>query len=146
MQTDNAGVLHPVTFYSRKLAKAEKNFKIYNKEMLAIVACLTEGRVYLEGAQPPTEVYTDHFNLTYFLTTKALNLQQARWSEKLGGYNFRIVYRPGRTNLKADFLLQWEDYVIERRKKYKKLRSLLLRVKRWVGLLRGRTSDSNTTL
>ena len=44
------------------------------------------------------EVYTDHLNLTYFTTTKALNLQQARLLEKLRGYNFRIMYKPGRTN------------------------------------------------
>ena len=74
--------------------------------MLAIMACLTEWRVYLEGAQPPTEVYIDHLNLTYFTTTKALNLQQARWSKKLEGYDFWIVYRPGRTHSKADLLLQ----------------------------------------
>ena len=89
LQTDNAGVLHPVGFYSRKLAKAEKNFKIYDKEMLAIVACLTEQRVYLEGAQPPTEVYTDHFNLTYFLTTKALICNkrggQRSWEATISG-------------------------------------------------------------
>ena len=72
--------------------------------MLAIVACLTEWKVYLEGAWLPTEVFTNHLNLMYFTTTKALNSQQARWSEKLGGYNFKIVYRTGRTNLKADLL------------------------------------------
>ena len=76
----------------------------------------------------------DHLNLTYFTTTKALNLQQARWSEKLGGYNFRIIYKPGRTNSKADLLLQQEDYMAEGQKEYKKLRPPLLPVKRWVGL------------
>ena len=101
---DDARVIRPVAFYSRKLAKAKKNYEIYNKEMLAIVASLTEWRVYLERAQPPTEVYTGHLNLAYFMTTKALNLQQAKWLEKLGGYDFRIVYKPGHTNSKADLL------------------------------------------
>ena len=68
----------------------------------------------------------DHLNLTYFTTTKALNLRQARWPEKLGGYNFQIIYRPGRTNSKADLLLQQEDYVAKGCKEYKKLRSPLL--------------------
>ena len=74
--------------------------------MLAIMACLKEWRVYLEEAQPLTKIYTDHLNLTYFMTTKTLTLQQVRWLEKLGGYNFLIVYRPGQTNSKADLLLQ----------------------------------------
>ena len=67
-------VLCPVAFYSCKLAKAKRNYKIYDKELLAIVACLSKWRVYLEGAQLSTEVYTDHLNLTYFTITKALNL------------------------------------------------------------------------
>ena len=58
-QVDNARVLRPVAFYSRKLAKAKRNCKIYDKNMLAIVACLIEWKIYLEGSQPPTEVYTD---------------------------------------------------------------------------------------
>ena len=31
--------------------------------------CLLEWRVYLEGAQPTTQVITDHLNLTHFMTT-----------------------------------------------------------------------------
>ena len=103
-KANNAGVLHPIAFYSRKLSKAEQNYKIYGKEMLAIVVCLTKWRVYLEGAQSPTEVYTDHLNLTYFITTKALNAQQPRRSEKLRKYDFRIIYGPGCANLKANLL------------------------------------------
>ena len=134
-QVNNAGVLRPVAFYSQKLTKAKRNYEIYDKEMLAIVVCLSEWRVYLEGAQPRTEVYTDHLNLTYFTTTKALNLRQARWLEKLGGYNFRIIYQPERINSKADLLLRQEDYVAEGRKKYKKLRPLLLPARKWVGVV-----------
>ena len=42
LQANNSGVLRPVAFYSRKLTRAKMNYKIYNKEMLAIVVCLTE--------------------------------------------------------------------------------------------------------
>ena len=41
-QVNNVEVLLPVAFYSQKLAKAKRNYKIYNKEMLAIVVCLSE--------------------------------------------------------------------------------------------------------
>ena len=88
LQADDSRVLRPVAFYNRKLAKAKQNFEIYDKEMLAIVACLKEWRVYLKRTQPSTKVYINHLNLTYFMTTKALNLRQARWSEKLGRLQF----------------------------------------------------------
>ena len=34
------GILCPVAFYSRKLIRAKEQYKIYDKEMLAIVKCL----------------------------------------------------------------------------------------------------------
>jgi hypothetical protein len=36
-QKDNQGVLHPVVFISKKYNPAEYNYKIYNKELLAII-------------------------------------------------------------------------------------------------------------
>ena len=80
------------------------------------------------------EVYTDYLNLTYFTTTKTLNLRQARWSKKLEGYNFWIIYQPGRTNSKVDLLSQREDYVTKGRKEYKKLKPPLLPAGKLVGL------------
>ena len=35
-------VLRLVAFYSRKFSSAEKNYEIYNKEILAIVVYITE--------------------------------------------------------------------------------------------------------
>ena len=45
LQADNSEVLRLVTFYSRKLTWAKRNYKIYDKEMLAIVVCLTKWSV-----------------------------------------------------------------------------------------------------
>jgi hypothetical protein len=55
--------LHPVTFLSKKLAAAELNYEIYDKEMLAIVRAFQEWRHYLQRAKHATTVYTDHKNL-----------------------------------------------------------------------------------
>ena len=41
-QKDNKGVLYPVAFFSRKISPAEYNYKIYNKELLAIIWCFEE--------------------------------------------------------------------------------------------------------
>ena len=65
--------LHPVAFLSRKLSDTEQNYEIYDKEMLAIVNCFKQWRHYLEGANYPITVYSDHKNLEYFTTTKQLN-------------------------------------------------------------------------
>jgi len=44
------GRLHPVAFHSRKIDKAEINYEIHDKEMLAVVSAFKEWRRYLEGA------------------------------------------------------------------------------------------------
>jgi len=45
---------------------AEKNYEIYDKELLAIVEALTKGRQYLLDTMEPFEVWTDYKNLKYF--------------------------------------------------------------------------------
>jgi hypothetical protein len=96
--------LHPVAFLSKKLAPAELNYEIYDKEMLAIVRAFQEWRHYLQGAKHMTTVFTDHKNLEYFTTTKVLNRRQARWAELLSTYDFQIMYRKGSSNGKPDAL------------------------------------------
>ena len=83
---------------------AECNYEIYDKELLAIIRCLEHWRPELESTDIPVEVITDHKGLEYFMSTKELSRRQVRWSEKLADYNFKIKYRPGRTNERADAL------------------------------------------
>jgi RNase H-like domain found in reverse transcriptase len=49
------------------------NYKIHNKELLTIIEAFREWHVYLEGSKYLIEVYIDHKNLLYFITTKVLN-------------------------------------------------------------------------
>ncbi|KAG0161692.1 hypothetical protein PDIDSM_5322 [Penicillium digitatum] len=56
------------------------------------------------GTPSPVKVITDHRNLEYFTTTKLLNRRQARWSEFLSRFNFKITYRPGKQGAKPDAL------------------------------------------
>ena len=98
--------LHPVAFHSRKLNPAERNYKIHDKELLAIMEAFKEWDRYLvgEGKNEPITVYTDHRNFQTFLTKKEWNHRQRRWAEKLTNYNFKIVYRPGIRGGKPDAL------------------------------------------
>lgn len=103
-QVGDDGVLRPVAFFSKKHSPTECNYEIYDKELMAIIRCFEEWRPELEGAPSPISVITDHRNLEYFTTTKLLNRRQARWSEYLSRFNFRITYRPGKQGAKPDSL------------------------------------------
>ncbi|KAK3530527.1 hypothetical protein QTP86_027891 [Hemibagrus guttatus] len=53
-------VIHPCAFFSKKLSPVEQNYDIGNRELLAIKLALEEWRHWLEGANHPIEVITDH--------------------------------------------------------------------------------------
>lgn len=103
-QPDGVGVLHPVAFFSRRMIPAECNYDIYDKELMAIVRAFEEWRAELEGTEMPVEVISDHKNLQHFMTTKRLSRRQARWSEFLSRFNFKLIYRPGAQGGKPDAL------------------------------------------
>jgi len=72
------GLWRPVAFLSKLLNEIERNYKIYDKEMLAIVRGLEAWRHLLEGAQYKFKIWTDHKNLEYFMKAQKLNRRQAR--------------------------------------------------------------------
>lgn len=100
--TENVGkkILHPITFFSKKLSEAEQNYDVGNREMLAI----KQWRHWLEGDKYPFHIYTDHKTLNYLRTAKRFNPRQARWSLFFTRFNFVISYSPGSENKKADAL------------------------------------------
>jgi len=67
------GKWRPVAFISKSLNTTERNYEIYNKEMLAVIRCLEAWRHYLEGAKLEFEIWTDHKNLQYFMISQKLN-------------------------------------------------------------------------
>jgi hypothetical protein len=79
-QTAEDKKLHLNAFHSRKFSPAEINYKIHNKELLAIVDCFKAWQRYLEGSLHMVQVFTDHKNLEYFIMTKVLNRRQACWA------------------------------------------------------------------
>ena len=63
---------HLVAFLSKSLSPVERNYKIHDKEMLAIIQALQEWQHFIEGAEHQCEIWTDHKNLEYFMTAKQL--------------------------------------------------------------------------
>ena len=96
--------LHPCAFLSRKLTDAERNYDVGNKELLAVKIALEDWRHWLEGAEQPFIVWTDHKNLEFIRKSKRLNPRQARWSLFFSRFNFTLSYRPGSQNVKPDAL------------------------------------------
>ena len=99
-----------MAFHSRKLAPAERNYDIHDKELLAIVVAFMQWRHYLEGREKPVTVYTDHQNLQYFLTTTVWSHRQIGWAQKLCGFNMKIVCRRGTKGGKPDALSRWPEH------------------------------------
>src|SRR5271169_2441711 len=72
-QLDSNGDRHPCTFISKTLSPTERNYKIYDRELLAIMQALEEWRHYIQGSGHPTIIYSDHKNLRYFRSAQKLN-------------------------------------------------------------------------
>ncbi len=103
--------LFPCAFYSRKLNPAERNYDVGDRELLAMKAAFEEWRHWLEGAKLPFLVLTDHRNLEYIRSAKRLNPRQARWSLFFSRFDFKVTYRPGSKNGKADALSRQFDHL-----------------------------------
>lgn len=91
-QQSDDSLLPSVAYFLRKMASVEYNYKIYDKELLAIICCFKKWRPELEGTEMPVQVLTDHKRLKYFITTKKLTPRQLRWAELLSEFNFIISY------------------------------------------------------
>ena len=101
--------LHPCAYFSRSLSPAERNYDIGDRELLAVKLALEEWRHWLEGAEHPFMVWTDHKNLEYIQQAKRRNSRQARWALFFGRFRFTLTYRPGSKNGKPDALSRIHD-------------------------------------
>ena len=50
------GIWRPVAFILKSLSDTERDYKIHNKEMLAVVRCLEAQRYFLEGTTTKFEI------------------------------------------------------------------------------------------
>lgn len=67
------GKLHHYAFLSKKLSSAEQNYDIRDRKLLPVKVAL-EWRHWLEGAQQPFQVSTDHKNLEYLKICQEIKL------------------------------------------------------------------------
>ena len=96
--------LHPIAYYSATFTPTERNYDIYDRELLAVHKALSHWRPYLIWTPEPFTIHTDHANLLYWKSPRKLNRRTARWHSDLQDYNFQIVHVAGRTHAVTDAL------------------------------------------
>jgi RNase H-like domain found in reverse transcriptase/Integrase zinc binding domain len=103
-QNSNKPKLHPVAYYSATFTETERNYDIYERELLAIMKAITHWRPYLIWTKEPFTILTDHANLLHWKSPRKLNHRTARWHGELQDYNFKLQHVPRKLHSAADAL------------------------------------------
>ena len=92
------GLWRVVSYASRNLTDVERRYSQTEKEGLALVWACTRFKLYVFGLE--FELETDHKPLQciYNKSSKP-SVRIERWVLRLQGYNFKVIYRPGKTNI-----------------------------------------------
>ena len=83
-----------IAYAGKVLSRAERNYCVTRRELLAVVHFSKHFKHYLLGR--PFKVRTDHSSLRWLLNFREVEGQMARWLEQLGRFDFEIEHRPGR--------------------------------------------------
>ena len=89
-----------IAYASRSLNKAERNYCVTDKELLAIKHFVEYFKQYLVGRE--FLIRTDHQALKWLFSLKEPKGRIARWIEILSAYHFTLEYRPGKNHGNAD--------------------------------------------
>ena len=91
-----------IAYGSKALLKAERNYCVTRRELLAAVFFMKQYKHYLYGKK--FLLRTDHGALKWLFRFKDPSGQIARWLETLSMFDFDIEHRPGRQHGNADGL------------------------------------------
>src|SRR5882757_9871082 len=81
LMQEQEGEWKPLTHMSKTYNPAEQNYHTGDRELLAIIKALKQWRQHLVG-NGHFEIWTNHWNLTYFQKPQNINHQQAGWVQK----------------------------------------------------------------
>ena len=99
---EHEGKLHPVSYASRTLNKAECNYYVTKKEALAVVWALRNYKYVILGY--PVVVITDHKPLLALFRKAPPDALMNRWMVLIQEYQPLIRHIPGKQNVLADVL------------------------------------------
>ena len=101
-----------VMFLSKSLNKIERNYEIYDKEMLAVIKELENWRHLLEDTQYKFKIWTNHKNLKYFMKAQKLNRRQAYQILYLSRFDFILKHVPDTKIEKTNELSKQLDWKV----------------------------------
>jgi len=97
----------PIAYFSKALSDRNLAKSAYEREIMALVLSVQHWRSYLLGTT--FTVFTDQKSLKFLLQQRITTPDQQNWVAKLLGFNFDIMYKPGRENRVADALSRKMD-------------------------------------
>ena len=123
--------MHPEHYPRQK-----KNYHLHSGklEFLALKWAVTERFADYLRYGPPFTVYTDNNPLTYILTTAKLNAVGQRWVNDLADFQFTMKYKPGKTNIDADYFSRRPTDIAELRRNCSETLSSNLNLKDVLGV------------
>ncbi|GFW64995.1 transposon Tf2-6 polyprotein [Trichonephila clavipes] len=102
LQQFEAGNWKPISFFSKKLTDAQKNYSTYDRELLGIYLSVKKFKHLLEGQN--FVIYTDHKPITYAFHQKneKASPRQLRHLQYISRFSTNICHIKGQDNLVAD--------------------------------------------
>ena len=91
-----------ISYSSRHLNAAERNYFAIEREALAIVCGIKRYRHYLQDNK--FEIISDHRPLQWLETHKDEKSRLGRWAIELSSLKYKITDKPGKEHANADFL------------------------------------------
>ncbi len=110
LQREKDKKCHPVAYYLATLTATERNYDIYDRELLAIVKTLRNWQMWLAGAKHRIKIFSNHMNLQYWKDPRKISRRIAREVLELSEYDFEIHHLPGKINRRADTLSRRANY------------------------------------
>ncbi len=103
-QYNDERVFHSMIFYSKSMILTEINYHIYDKKLLVIIRCFEHWWLELKCIELLIQIFIDHQALKIFMKNKQLSRWQVNYLNILSKFNFQIIFRSGKMNIKVNAL------------------------------------------
>ncbi len=105
-QYNDEKVFHSMIFYSKSMIFAEINYHIYDKKLLIIIWCFKHWWLKLKCIELLIQMFIDHQTLKIFMKNKQLSQWQVNYLNILLKFNFQIIFKSDKINIKVDALIR----------------------------------------